>query len=75
MKPKPARIVMTTSGFPPVTRPVLRGGATGNGPHRAYPTPHAEATLDEMIAELRQRAEELGYEVVLPVLDKPQARR
>lgn len=69
-KPKPARIVINRHG-----RPVLRGGATGNGPHRAHPTPHTDATLDEMIAELRQRAEELGYEVIWPVLDKPQARR
>lgn len=62
---KPARIVMQTSGQPPVTGPVLRGGATGKGPHRAYPVdPLGVLTTAEQIAQLEQRADELGYQVV-----------
>ena len=65
MSLKPARIVMQTSGQPPVTGPVLRGGATGKGPHRAYPDdPFGVLTLKEQIAQLERIADELGYQVV-----------
>lgn len=65
MKPRPARIVMTTTGQPPHTGPVLRGGKTGKGRHLAYPVdPCGDASPEEQIAQLEQRADELGYEVI-----------
>lgn len=70
---RPARIVMQTRGQPPVTGPVLRGGKTGKGKHLAYPDPvdpYGDTTLDEQIAQLVEMADELGYEVVPPVISR-----
>lgn len=67
---RPARIVMQPRGKA-APWPVLRGGITGKGPHLAYPTdPLMELTQEEMIAQLRQRAAELEYEVIWPILTR-----
>lgn len=68
---KPARIVIEQRGLPSVPVPALRGGATGKGPYRAHARGfYEDTTIEEKIAELRERATELGYEVIGPIITK-----